>query len=358
MNKFMYKFDKFYIFSLIAVVLGIMVFPFIYAGTYKLINYLDSSIFDRYATEGKFDDNLFFSAEIDEATGIIQQLYLEIEEFDEVDRVQEFANVIRLNEDVVTRIITDNKSYLEYLTGVDCDVEDVIRWSKKMASLDQTLMAASLYLVLLIIFIMMVVIFDMRALFYSIAGVVYLVATLSLLSDGISDYVVVKILSMLSDDIIYDSIEELRLIFSQVFKESALTFIIFETVIQIWRSRKNEKKEKEILYLHHSLGIQIEYLQQYNEMDKYYILRLRMPCKYILIYCNKEIHRLEKRLNKKVLADSLRKYMVVRKEQCSDLKDSLVNLRNNETEYTVREYIEILSRIQYLLHKVLLVRTE
>lgn len=97
-----------------------------YMGAYRLINIVDASIYDRYATNEKFEKNGFFDAEIVENTKIIEQLVSEIDDFVGVSRIQEFAYVITENQSEVEDIISNNEKYQEYLISVGSSIDDLI----------------------------------------------------------------------------------------------------------------------------------------------------------------------------------------------------------------------------------------
>ena len=72
--RFFDNLQKFAIFLVVTLLIVSFLFPSMYMGTFRLINNVDSSIYARYATNGKFEENLFFSTEIEKNTGIIEQL--------------------------------------------------------------------------------------------------------------------------------------------------------------------------------------------------------------------------------------------------------------------------------------------
>ena len=57
----------------IVVVLYIGVYG-IYFGFYKLVNYVDDSIYIRYATENQFDWSVYFNEDVEEKTGIVSEI--------------------------------------------------------------------------------------------------------------------------------------------------------------------------------------------------------------------------------------------------------------------------------------------
>ena len=60
MNNFYNNLIKFAIFLGVTLLIMLVIFPLMYMGSYELINNVDSSIYVRYATNNKYDKNIFF----------------------------------------------------------------------------------------------------------------------------------------------------------------------------------------------------------------------------------------------------------------------------------------------------------
>lgn len=256
MWKFSDDLQKFGFFLVDTLLIVWFLFPGMYMGAYRLINNVDSSIYARYATNEKFEENVFFNAEIEENTKIIEQLESEINDFVGVSRIQEFAYVITEHQSEVEDIVSNNEKYQAYLISVGSSVDDLIDWSEKTAALDDKILMGCLYLTFLLISIIMVIPFGFRKTFYVCAGITYTIAMLSMFTDGISDYLVANVLSFLaklsSDVFTYRDMEQWNLIINQAFKESTLTFIIFDTVVQLCQNNKEERLEKSCRYIYSS----------------------------------------------------------------------------------------------------------
>ena len=143
--RFFDNLQKFAIFLVVTLLIVSFLFPSMYMGTFRLINNVDSSIYARYATNGKFEENLFFSTEIEKNTGIIEQLESKIDDFVGVSRIQEFAYVIIENQSEVKDIIYTNQKYQAYLRSIGSSVDDLIDWSEKTAALDDRIAMGCLY---------------------------------------------------------------------------------------------------------------------------------------------------------------------------------------------------------------------
>lgn len=356
MWKFSDDLQKFGFFLVDTLLIVWFLFPGMYMGAYRLINNVDSSIYARYATNEKFEENVFFNAEIEENTKIIEQLESEINDFVGVSRIQEFAYVITEHQSEVEDIVSNNEKYQAYLISVGSSVDDLIDWSEKTAALDDKILMGCLYLTFLLISIIMVIPFGFRKTFYVCAGITYTIAMLSMFTDGISDYLVANVLSFLaklsSDVFTYRDMEQWNLIINQAFKESTLTFIIFDTVVQLCQNNKEERLEKSCRYIYSSMEIQCSYLEQYQNASDKYIAKMIMPVDAVIKFCGKNISRCKRKMKKKHLSDAKRDALYIQSGYYEQLKEQLMFIRyNNSEEHTTKEYISYLRQIQWLMYK-------
>lgn len=357
MKGFIDNLIKFVVFSGVMLLIMFSVFPSMYMGVYKLINNIDSSIYMRYATNNKYDKNIFFGNE--NGTDILNQIEHEID-LSEVIRIQDFARIIFEHQDDVKAIINENDEYQKYLINTGSSVDELIEWSEKISLLDDNLSMACLYLTFLIISFIMVVPFKFRKTFYICAGITYAVAILSTFSDGISDYLVANVLSLIaklsSDVFTYRDMEETKFIFMEAFKESTLTFIIFDTVIQMCQNNYKEKKEKVARYLYCSLEVQCSYLSQCCNSSKEYRAKLLVPINEVVKKCNKMIKKNEKVLKRKKLSPNRKFNLEKQDEDLEQLKKMLFDICNHYCKMrTTKEYVLYLRQIQCLMYKCCIV---
>lgn len=357
MNYYFRELYNLFIFLIITLLI-LRMFPFIYIGSYSLINKVDSTIYARYSTSDKFDENVFYNTEVIKEAGILDQF---IDNTDEDDiLIQHFAHIIYDNKDEIREVISNNAYYQDYLVNIGSSVDELIEWSEKISLLDSRIMMASLYLTFLIITLVMVVIFKYRKSFYICAGVVYIIAILSEFTDGISDYIVVNVASAIGmlaqNEYIYEDIEGWRIIFNQAFKESTLTFIILDTVIQILLNNYKERIEKAIRYLYTSLEIQCSYLSLFENSTYKYIAKLKIANNKIIKICNKQIRKNCKIINKKMTSTEIKNNLKRQNDRLSMLKRLLQNCCCNSNEYTTKEYILQLREIQCLMYQCNLVQ--
>lgn len=73
-----------------------------------------------------------------------------------------------------------------------------------------------------------------------------------------------------------------------------MTFIIFDTVMQILCDKKDEKKRYQIRYAYNSLNIQIDYFKEQEKKEYKFAGKMNFKANYILKDCNREIKKFEK----------------------------------------------------------------
>ena len=351
MNDFFDDLRKFGIcLSVIGVFVIIVVLP-MYKEAFRLINNVDSSIYARYATNTKFEENVFFNEKIEKNTGILKQLRNEISELEGVTEIQRFAYVLTENKSVVEKVVLNNEKYQSYLIEIGSSVEDLLDWSEKIASISEKILMGCLYLVFCSIAVIMVIVFQFRKVFYVCAGLVYVIAMLSHFTDGISDYLfanVIAILEKLSVDVIYRDIEPMRMIIHQAFKEGALTFIIFDTAVQLYQNKMKE----EMRYVFFSINVQCDYLACAQDDDsEAYIAQMVLPIDSLMKRLRNKImmYKIKTNINNvlKIKTDDL-------SEKCAyyeRLKEKLEFFQcKNNTKYTTKEYVSHLRQLQKLLY--------
>ena len=354
-NDFEKNMLKFLLFIVVAYLIMRIFFPALYLNLYSMINLTDSSIYARYATNEMYDENVFFNEDVEDKTEILAQLEKAIPEISTITRIQDFANIIVKNEIDAKNIFYNNERYQEYLVSIESSVDDLMVWCEKVSLLDYNLAMASLYLTFLIIACIMVIPFGFRKTFYILAGVTYIIASLSFFSDGISDYLVAQLISLLakisSGVFTYGDMNELKTHFLQTFKEGTLTFIIFDTVIQILQNSHSSKIEKSILYLQQSIEIQLIYLSQFQEENYKYIAKFKVPVHEVLKICKKNIQRIEN-VKRKKISNIEKNRLEEQRNNNSQLIELLKTICFNEqNENTTKEYINCLKNIRWLMYK-------
>ncbi len=322
----------------------------IYFGFYQLVNYVDDSIYNRYATENQFDWSVYFNEDVEEKTGIVSEInqVIEIIELPQNSSKQAIYRCMNENIDKIVNIMNENENYLHYLEENNASLENVTKYIQKMAFMDDKILQMDIYLVFLIMCVITVGVFKYRKSFYVTAGITYLLVMASVFSDGLSDYLVTNAINifakMQSSIFTYQNMEEAKIFFIDAFKESMMTFIIFDTVMQILGDKKDEKKRYQIRYAYNSLNIQIDYFKEQENKEYKFVGKMNFKANYILKVCNREKKKFEKLKRKQ---DKHNKIFDKHEDQLScweSLRDSIVFLIGNKNSYSIEEYLRILKK--------------
>ena len=259
------------------------------------------------------------------------------------------------NIDKIVNVMNKNKNYLLYLQENNTSLENVTKYIQKMAFMDDKILQMDIYLVFLLMCFITVCVFKYRKIFYAIAGITYLLVIASVFSDGLSDYLVTNAINVLakmqSSIFTYQNMEEVKIIYIDAFKESMMTFIIFDTVIQILGDKKDEKKRYQIKYAYGSLNIQIDYFKEHEKKEYKFVGKMNFKANYILDDCKREIEKCEKLKRKyekrKEIYGKYKETYDINMNQLSDwenLRDSIICLINNKEFYSIEEYLRMLKK--------------
>lgn len=173
-------------------------------------------------------------------------------------------------------------------------------------------------------------------------------------SGGISDYLVLKAMNVLlklgKETLSYQDMDTIKSIFIQVYKESMVAFIIFDTIIQIVQGDRERKRKEEIKYIIYSLDYQINFLEKYKNDDYKYIARLKIPVKTLLKKCMKKQKSLERYIKKAGKNASTNSRIINEKNNIDKLTDKIYKIINFNVARTTSEYIEILTEIRILMY--------
>lgn len=352
-DKYIVYMKKVFLWTFFVLVFMCVVTPVMYKEFFTLINTCDKTILERYTTDDKFEDCIFFIGEEVDNSHIVDQLKDEIAELKTADNEQKFGKIIFENKDAVKKIVSKNINYQNYLMRYGCSVDDVISWSEKISEIDDKIFLACLYISFLIASFIMVILLKLRKTFYFVAGIIYTLAIVSLFSDGIAEYIYIDILNWLGKlskvFISYGDREVSSLILFQAFKESTLTFIIFDSIIQFLENKGDEDIKKAHKYLYASIDVQSRYLEQMNNDDILYIARMKIKRNPIIKCCDNEIKKLEKEQKKR--SSYIRNYKNQKLDYYKEFKKELNWICTNTEEHTNAEYIEKLHKIQWLFYK-------
>lgn len=331
----------------IVIVLGIVPYV-IYLGFYQLVNNIDASIYNRYATENQFDWPVYFNKNVEEKTGILSEIEQEIIELPQNSSKQEIYRCMNENIDKIISIMNKNANYSNYLEENNTSIEKAAKYIQKMALMDDKILHMDIYLVLVLMCVITVSVFKYRKSFYVITGITYLLVVASVFSDGLSDYLVTNVINvfakMQSSIFTYQNMEEAKVFFIDAFKESMMTFIIFDTVMQILDDKKYEKKQYQIRFVYNSINIQIDYFKEQEKSEYKFIGKMNFKANYILKDCNREIRKFEKLKREQKKHNKILDRYVYQLSCWESLRDSIDLLIYNKNSHSTEEYVGILKR--------------
>ena len=267
--------------------------PMLYSGSYYIINHVDTSIYDRYATDGKYSDNIFFSEKIEEETNIFSEIVNKLGiSIESIERKQDIAKIIYENREEVSEVISSNNKYCNYLKEKGATIDEFFLWNKKIAEIDEIFFETIIFILCLVYAFIWILIFKWRTAFYIGSGIIYIICTLSYFSGGITDYLLVNLANCFPKEVFssitYLDMEEMRNLFISGFKESMLAFIIFDTLFQAAESNRTLRAEKEIKNIIYSLDYLILQLSRYANSTCIYKIKAKYTVASLINICNKK----------------------------------------------------------------------
>lgn len=208
----------------------------VYGGLYKINNYYPET-YQRYATNGKSEENIFFSREVDEKTNFTDSLVdIDFTKALKDRRLQTACKIINNNKNIVRKNLMNNKEYMNYLSDNGLTIEDLFSYTEKLEELDNNFLKSGYFIAILIIIYICVVKFGYRSQFYLIAGIVYTLHVLSQFTGMQSDSLFYYAAFQRYDT--YDNYITTAHILFAALNESILTFIIFDYIFQNYGQKK------------------------------------------------------------------------------------------------------------------------
>lgn len=346
-----YKFLAWYIVVVLLTSIGL---NSIYSG-YSFIFTQDSAVLYLHATDNKYTKDIFFS-EAEEETKFLSDVYENIDGIKAV--VAEWDNYelrlfLKEHLDEVIEIAKQNDDYIQYLARQGSSLDELTNFVNKMAMLDEHILRVTMYTVFLIICFLSLGMFKYRKGFYIAAAAIYVIAMTSVFSGGLTDYLVTKVLNLLmqinQDTFTYYDMELLNMYFMDTLKESFMTVIIFDTILQFGIEKNESEKKKNIRYIYHSLDLQINYLNTIENQGNVYIARFKIPLEIFEKECKKAIMRWKKSLDvQKIENDYYYKYKR-NYEGNKALYEKINWIRTNNDAYSTEYYISVLREIKQLM---------
>ena len=345
-------------FNIVLFFLGFIAVPFlaifIRTLTFKTINRIDSSIWYRYASANLIDSMVFIkeNTETEEFLATVAELEGVKSALDSKDTLGLYEALL-INFDKIREHVKIDTKYCDYLNSQGLSIDDFETILKALVDVKNVLLKFAFYIVLLAYCFYVVVLLRMRKIFYIMAGVIYIIMIASVFSSGISDYLLTILLNVLykveGQELTYVDAFILRDVFLSAFKESMLTFIIFDTVLQATEAKRDGKKKYSIEYYRESIAFQKEYLRENVALDKVYIGRLNVPINYIKRDLSKQKKYWEKCLkHQKVENKFFFKYRN-NLDICQRLINNIDLLLYNSKEHEKLYYINLLRSTEILI---------
>lgn len=236
-----------------------------------MVNSLDLKAYYRYASDGKFTTDIYFT-EASKQGIKIEELFGELlpETAEAINRPQDLFQKLLANESLLFEKLSNHKAYNDYLQSNDLIVNDVILYMKKLSMLDEIIMHVAFYLSNLIYIFTLYFWFKWRLRIYILSGLIYLVLVIDSYMSGIFLDAFFPLITKLNDlfnfipiiysEFTYEDHGFLSEIILPTIREAALTFIIFDTVVQTIRNSQKKKRRSKFLSTYLELEHTIEFL--------------------------------------------------------------------------------------------------
>ncbi|MDU2896961.1 MAG: hypothetical protein E7B53_19595 [Clostridium sp.] len=248
--------EKYYIKAVITVVsllVAVVISFLLYFCSYDIINKIDVNIFNSYATDGKIEQAIYFSKEIDDETEIndtimeivdrtkdIDELSKKISELDnDYLRIQNILGVIARNRVISEECINNNHKYVDYLRTKNLQVSDCINYCEKIYELDENIQRGCFYISFTVVISILLFKLKYRKGTYSWCALIYILIILNDFTKGLFGQLMFHI-EIVSNNISANDFQTLTTLLMPALKEAFLTVIIFDGVYQFSEQRKSE----------------------------------------------------------------------------------------------------------------------
>lgn len=263
---------------------------------FGLINKVDPGIYYRFATDNKYSEDVFFSAEVAKKTAIdktIERVF-ELKAEKEPENTQE--KFLRLLEDETLLMdqISKNKDFIEYLDNKKLDLSDVITYMKSFIDLDYRLMSASFYFSALIIFIILYWFCSFRIELYLLAGFLYIFSNLNIFTSGMFANIFYPFMHGISkvmrEEYTFDQYT-MYVNFLPTIKEAFLSYIIFDTVFQVFKESREKRVSKRLTYIYCSIEETLKIMRMISKnstnLPSIKVSKLKIDFDYLIKFAQK-----------------------------------------------------------------------
>jgi len=308
-----------FIVSVLVFVILFLIANNLYINSFTIINKIDNSIYHRAATDNKYSYNVYFNESVINETNIIDDLMTELPKFDNIEdiTIQRFTRILYENESTVEKVINKNEEYKKYLDEKATSVKELIIWCENISKIDEYLFITCNFITNIVFLFILVYCIKLRKTYYFLAAALYLFSILSIFSKGITDYLNIQVLNLLNSkiynifsidypDLLYEDMIILRPLLFQSFKESILTFLMFDTAILSMLPITKEEISKSI----NSIDYIINFLERNPDNTIKYKLKFSFSMKQVISFCkktNKFIYKKDEKIDIDNLMEKLSK---------------------------------------------------
>lgn len=308
---------------IVLAVMLLLLIPFtsvVYFTLYSINNFYPET-YQRYATAGKYEKNIFLDKEVNEKTNVYESINcVDFAEAIKDHRIQTACKIINKNKNLIREKLINNEKYMDYLKDNNLTVEDFFSYTEKIEVLDDNFIKFGFFISWLLIIYVCVVKFDWRRKFYFFSGLVYLFHVLSQFTGILSQNLLYY--TLLTGYVTYDNFIATGPLVFDALTESCLTFIIFDYLFQIYGNRSNVIIDNFLV----DLDIILDKIESRRITPaEVHTLFIRNTRKFINI-CNKEIrkHNIHSSLNKifghlNYFDKELNSLMITIKEEIGDI---------------------------------------
>ncbi|MCP1135285.1 hypothetical protein NKT34_18455 [Paenibacillus polysaccharolyticus] len=247
----------------------------VYSLLYELVNVLDVKAYFRYASEGKFEQDFYFTEAEKAKTGIRSSLKVFLPDDVAPSRLQEYFKLYLQDETLLKKKMNENNKYIEYLKSNNVTVDDAVLYMKRIINLDEIFLYAAWYVGMLLFILILYFLYKWRISIFILSGILYFILVIDSFTAGIfldAFFPVFQNIHSYSGKVIgtfdllsYDDYLRISKSFLPAIREAALTFIILDTVVQSLKDSKKRRRSSRFLVAYVELEFTLHFLSEIKE---------------------------------------------------------------------------------------------
>ncbi|KKO51594.1 hypothetical protein XI25_24300 [Paenibacillus sp. DMB20] len=115
---------------------------------FNVVNYVDTGIYYRFATEDKFAEDVYFSEKVDSQTKVLTTIktILDLQNKEVPSTKQQLFSDLLADEDLLKEELVKNDAFMSYLNNKHLDISNVIFYMKQLSNLDSIILSGSFLL--------------------------------------------------------------------------------------------------------------------------------------------------------------------------------------------------------------------